>query len=74
MPDLVGLPIESAEGALARVGLKVVPAFVSVAIAPVGSGNAPPRLPVKPGSVLTQIPLPGSRVYEKTPVKLTVAR
>jgi eukaryotic-like serine/threonine-protein kinase len=75
MPDLTGWPIVSAQAALAKVGIKTAaPSYVNVPIAPVGSGNAPPRLPVKPGSVLAQSPLAGSRVDQNTVVKLTVAK
>jgi beta-lactam-binding protein with PASTA domain len=38
----------------------------------VGSGDAAPILPVKPGSVIAQEPAPGTRIEESTPVKLTV--
>jgi beta-lactam-binding protein with PASTA domain len=50
------------------------PAFVDVAIPPVGEGNTPPKPPVTPGSVLAQQPPPGSRVDQSTQVHLTVAR
>jgi beta-lactam-binding protein with PASTA domain len=43
-------------------------------MAPVGSGNAPIRPPVKPGSILSQTPIAGSRVDQSTIVKLTIAR
>ena len=75
MPDLTGLPVVSAQLELAKVGIKTaLPRYVDVAVAPVGSGNAPPRPPVKPGSVLTQEPVAGSRVDQSTMVKLTVAK
>jgi beta-lactam-binding protein with PASTA domain len=75
MPDLTGLPLASARAALAKVGIEsVLPNFVDVPIAPVGSGNALPRQPIKPGAVLSQSPAAGSRVDQSTLVKLTVAR
>ncbi len=75
MPDLTGLPLASAQAALAKVGIKTAPpSFVDVPIAPVGSGNAPLKPPVKPGAVLAQSPSAGSRVDQDTQVKLTVAR
>ena len=75
MPDLTGLPLASAQAALAKVGIKSVPPnFVDVPIAPVGSGNAPLKPPVKPGAVVAQSPAAGSRVDQSTQVKLTVAR
>jgi eukaryotic-like serine/threonine-protein kinase len=75
MPDLAGWPVVSALAALAKVGIKTAtPTYVDVPVAPVGSGNAPPSLPVKPGSVLSQSPAAGSRVDQDTMVKLTVAK
>jgi hypothetical protein len=47
---------------------------VDVPIAPVASGNAPPRLPVRPGAVMAQTPMAGTRVDQGTLVKLTVAK
>ena len=75
MPDLTGLPIISAQTALAKVGIRAAPpAYVNIPVAPVGSGNALPKLPVMPGAVLAQSPGAGSRVDQNTRVKLTVAR
>jgi len=75
MPDLTGWPVVSAQAALAKVGIKTaVPIYVDVPIAPVGSGDAAPKLPARPGAVLSQVPLPGSRVDQSTVVKLTVAK
>jgi len=75
MPDLIGLPIVSAQLQLAKVGIKTqTPGYVDVPIAPVGSGTAPPKIPVRPGSVLAQTPAPGARVDQQTLVKLTVAK
>lgn len=75
MPDLAGMPAASAVAALAKVGIKAIPpAVVDVPIAPVGSAGAMPRLPVAPGSVIAQLPQAGSRVDQKTEVKLTVAK
>jgi eukaryotic-like serine/threonine-protein kinase len=75
MPELVGLPIVTAQEQLARVGIQTnTPLFVDVPIAPVGSGNTPPAPPVAPGSVLSQIPVAGARVFLSTQVSLTVAK
>lgn len=75
MPDMVGTPIVAAQSALARVGLKVgTPVFVDVHVPPVGAGNAPPVLPIVPGSVTAQQPAAGMRVDATTPVKFTVAK
>jgi hypothetical protein len=75
MPDMTGWPVVSAQTALARAGIKAAPPrFVDVPVAPVGSGDALPKLPVKPGSVLAQTPMAGSRVNQDALVKLTVAK
>jgi beta-lactam-binding protein with PASTA domain len=75
MPDFTGWQAASAQAALAKVGIKTVPpSFVDVAVPAVGSGDAPLKLPVKPGEVLAQTPGAGSRVDQDTLVKLTVAR
>ncbi|HUN83856.1 MAG TPA: PASTA domain-containing protein [Terracidiphilus sp.] len=75
MPDLVGVPIVTAQAILAKVGLKSAsPTFVAVPVAPVGSGNAPPKPPVQPGSVIAQQPPAGARVDETMEVKFTAAK
>ena len=75
MPDLVGLPVVSAQSALIKVGIKsAAPHYVDVPVGPIGTGNAPPVLPVKPGAVIAQNPLPGARVDQTTVVRLTVAK
>jgi beta-lactam-binding protein with PASTA domain len=75
MPDLTGLPVVTAQAELAKVGIKsATPAFVDVPVAPVGSGDAPIRAPLKPGAVINQQPQAGSRVDRSTLVKLTVAK
>jgi beta-lactam-binding protein with PASTA domain len=75
MPDLTGLPVVTAQAALGEVGIKsATPTFVDVPIAPVGSGNEQPKLPVKPGAVIAQLPAAGTRVEQSAQVKLTVAK
>lgn len=75
MPDLTGWLANTAVAALQKVGIKPAPIqFVDAPVAPVGSGDAPPKPPVKPESVIAQSPAPGSRVDQTTIVKLTVAR
>ena len=75
MPDLTGWQFASAEAALKKVGIKTAPpSFVDVPVAPVGSGDAPLKLPVRPGQVLTQSPGSGTRVDQSTVVKLTVVK
>jgi beta-lactam-binding protein with PASTA domain len=75
MPDLVGWPVVSAQEALTRVGLKTLPpSFVDAPVEPVGSGDAPPKPPVKPGAVMAQVPAAGSRVDQSTAVRLLAAQ
>jgi beta-lactam-binding protein with PASTA domain len=75
MPELVGMTFASAQATLARVGIHTAaPTMVNVAIAPVGSGNQPVRPLVKPGSVLAQVPMAGSRIDQSTMVHLSVAQ
>ena len=75
MPDMTGWLATSAVAALAKVGIHAAPlSYVDVGVAPAGSGDAPLRPPVKPGSVLTQTPPAGSRVDQSTIVKLAVAK
>ena len=75
MPDLVGLPVVTAQVQLARVGIQAAePTYVAVPVGPVGSGEAPMRPPLKPGAVTAQVPAAGSRVYQSTVVQLTVAQ
>jgi beta-lactam-binding protein with PASTA domain len=75
MPDLIGLPVVTAQAQLAKVGIQSrVPKYVAVPVAPVGSGDALPRAPIKPGSVIAQTPAAGSRVYQNAAVTLTAAQ
>lgn len=75
MPDFAGTPIVAAQAALTRVGLKFAPpSFVDVGIPPVGQGNAPPKAPVAPGSVIAQQPPAGARVDPSIEVRFAVAR
>jgi eukaryotic-like serine/threonine-protein kinase len=75
MPDFNGTPIVTAQAALTRVGIKFAPPeFLDVSVPPVGEGNALPKPPVTPGSVIAQLPPAGSRVDQDTEVHLTVAR
>jgi len=75
MPDLVGLPVVSAQSALTKVGIKsATPHYVEAPIGPLGTGSALPVQPVKPGAVTAQTPPPGARVDQTTIVRLTVAK
>jgi beta-lactam-binding protein with PASTA domain len=75
MPDMTGWRAFGAQAELTRAGIKTEPLkFVDVGVPPVGSGAAPTRVPVMPGSVIAQSPAPGSRIDQDTTVTLTVAR
>lgn len=75
MPDFSGTPIVAAQTTMTRLGIKFAPpVFTEISVPPVGEGNAPPRPPVAPGSIIAQQPTPGARVDQDTEVHLTVAR
>jgi beta-lactam-binding protein with PASTA domain len=75
MPDLTGLQVVTAQAELRSVGIQAErPRFVDMPVGPVGSGNAAPVMPVKPGAVTAQQPAAGARVAQGDLVKLTVAR
>lgn len=75
MPDLIGIPVITAQQILTRIGLKVdTPAYADVSVPAVGNGTEPPKPPVAPGSVITQQPIAGARVDETTMIKLTAAK
>jgi beta-lactam-binding protein with PASTA domain len=75
MPSLVGLPIVSAQLQLAKAGIKYSkPDYVDAPIAPVGTGDAPPKLPTIPGTVIAQKPDAGAKVDGAVSVELTVAK
>ena len=75
MPNLVGLPIVTAQMQLSKVGINAgPPSYESVPVAPIGSGETPPETPIKPGSVTAQFPPAGARVDQSTTVNLTAAK
>jgi beta-lactam-binding protein with PASTA domain len=75
MPDMTGLPVGSAQAELTRIGIKSAnPQYVDVPIGAIGSGDAPPKAPVRPGAVTAQQPAAGSRVDQSTLVTLIVAK
>jgi eukaryotic-like serine/threonine-protein kinase len=74
MPDLVGLPVVTAQVLLAKVGIQTAtPTYVPTPVQSVGNGNTPPKPPVKAGSVIAQTPYAGARVYQNANVTLTVS-
>jgi beta-lactam-binding protein with PASTA domain len=75
MPDLTGLSVASAQAQLSRVGIKLaVTKFVDVPVGSVGTGNAAPAPPVRPGAITAQQPPAGVRVEQSVQVTLTAAR
>ena len=75
MPDVTGMPVVTAQTALARVGIKFAPpTFIDVPIPSVGEAGSQPKAPVPPGSVIAQQPAAGTRVDQSTEVHLTVAK
>lgn len=75
MPNLIGMPILSAQNQLSKVGINAAtPVYDSAPVGPIGTGNAPPEPLVKPGSVMAQFPPAGSRVDQSTTVRLTAAK
>ncbi|MFP5206132.1 MAG: PASTA domain-containing protein [Acidobacteriota bacterium] len=75
MPDMTGWQAESAVAGLTRIGIRTAPLNdVEVGIPNIGTGAAPPQLPIRPGAILTQSPAPGARIDRSTIVKLSVAR
>lgn len=75
MPDLVGMPVLSAENELTHAGIQfATPTYQNAPIGPVGTGNAPPVPPIKPGAVIAQVPPAGARIDLNTKVRLTAAK
>lgn len=75
MPDLIGVPVITAQQILTRIGLKVdTPTYADVPVPAVGNGSEPPKPPTVPGSVIAQQPTAGARVDETTTIKLTAAK
>jgi beta-lactam-binding protein with PASTA domain len=57
------------------VGIKAAPPkLMDAPFEEVGSGDAVPKPPSRPGTILAQAPPPGVRVDQTTLVKLTVAK
>jgi beta-lactam-binding protein with PASTA domain len=75
MPDLIGIPVITAQEILTRIGLKVdAPTYADVPVPAVGNGNEPAKAPTAPGAVIAQQPIAGARVDETTAIKLTAAK
>jgi beta-lactam-binding protein with PASTA domain len=75
MPDLVGLPVVSAQSALAKVGIKsATPNYVDVPVAPHGQRKRAASAAGEAGRGDSATPLPGARVDQSTRVRLTVAK
>ncbi|MGC9292342.1 MAG: PASTA domain-containing protein [Acidobacteriaceae bacterium] len=78
MPDLTGETFSAAALAVTHAGFKLAPieeANVAIPQVPqVGASNTPPRPPVLPGSVISQVPAPDSRVLAGATIRLIVQR
>ena len=75
MPNLVGLPILTAQIQLSKVGINTsMPLYDSVPVGSVGDGSAPPQLLIRPGTVIAQSPAAGTRVDQSMTVRLTAAK
>ena len=75
MPDLAGMQAAAALAVLGKAGIHAAPpTFANVSIPKVGEGNALPKTPVAPGSVVAQSPAAGTRIDQSTVVKITIAR
>jgi beta-lactam-binding protein with PASTA domain len=74
MPDLIGLPVVSAQADLNKVGINSAPKFVDVPMAPISTGTEAPAPPVRPGAVIMQQPPAGALLEPSDLVKLTVAK
>ena len=75
MPNLIGMPILSAQIQLSRVGINTgTPLYDSTPVGSIGSGNVPPLPLIMPGSVIAQFPPAGTRVDQSTTVRLTAAK
>jgi beta-lactam-binding protein with PASTA domain len=75
MPDLTGLLVVTAQAELSKVGIKsVLPKFVDVPMAPIGTGSDALAPPVRPGAVIAQQPAAGALIAQSDLVKLTVAK
>jgi beta-lactam-binding protein with PASTA domain len=75
MPDLTGLTAATALAEMTRVGIKAAPPkLMDAPFGEVGTGDAVPRPPARPGTIISQLPPPGVRVDQTTMVKLTVAK
>lgn len=74
MPDFTGWTLEGAQDALTHVGIKTAPPDYINAAPPVSAANAAPAPPPKPGSVVAQEPLAGTRIGQNTTVHFAVAK
>jgi beta-lactam-binding protein with PASTA domain len=75
MPDLVGLPVVTAQVQLAKVGIQTqTPTYVPVPVPPPGNPDPLQKEPAKAGSVIAQTPPAGARIFQNGAVTLTVAQ
>lgn len=75
MPDLTGLTAGTALAEMTKIGIKTAPPKLADApFGEVGSGDAIPKPPARPGTIISQVPASGVRIDQTTIVKLTVAK
>jgi beta-lactam-binding protein with PASTA domain len=75
MPDLIGIPVITAQVLLTKIGLKVdTPIYADVLVPSVSTGNEQPKPPIAPGVVIAQQPMAGARVEQTTMIRLTAAK
>jgi beta-lactam-binding protein with PASTA domain len=75
MPDLMGIPVITAQALLNKVGLKVdTPLYADVSVPSVSSESEQPKSTLAPGVVIAQQPMAGARVDQTIMIRLTVAK
>ena len=77
MPDFTGQLFSTAASTIAHAGLKTGPPLetqIPIASTAAVNGIQPPATPAAPGTIVRQMPLPGSRVDANTLVEFTVER
>lgn len=73
IPDFTGWTLQSAETALARIGIKAAPPdFINSS--PSGGGNGESEQQIRAGSIVSQDPAAGARVVQTTIVHFAVAK
>lgn len=75
MPNLIGIPVITAQQMLNKIGLRVdTPSYSDPTMPPGDGGAQSPQPAIAPGSVIAQQPMAGARVDETTLIRLTAAK